>query len=85
MTTKLDAPLKRELELGGAAYTLTVGPQGMSLTLKGRKKGFELAWRDLVSGDAALANALNASLTARLASPAPRKSGLASARTRSRK
>ncbi len=29
---------------------------------KGRRKGYELAWMDLVSGDAALATALNASL-----------------------
>jgi len=30
--------------------------------VKGRRKGQELAWKDLVSGDAALAVALNATL-----------------------
>ena len=58
--------MKRELAIDGQAYTLTIAPDGMSLVLKGRRKGFEMKWRDLVSGEAALATALNASLTARL-------------------
>ena len=62
MTTKLDGPLKRELSLQGKLYTLTVSPTGLNLVPKGRRKGYELAWIDLVSGDAALATALNASL-----------------------
>jgi hypothetical protein len=62
MTTKLDSPLKRELSLQGKLYTLTVSPSGLNLVPKGRRKGYELAWVDLVSGDAALATALNASL-----------------------
>lgn len=62
MTTKLDSPLKRELTILGRPYTLTLSAQGFSLAPKGRRKGYELAWVDLVSGDAALAVALNASL-----------------------
>jgi hypothetical protein len=38
----------------------------MTLVLKGRHKGLVLNWSALVSGDAALAAALNASLTANL-------------------
>jgi len=34
----------------------------MHLIPKGHRKGYELAWVDLVSGDAALATAQNASL-----------------------
>ena len=60
--TKLDHPLKRELTIGGKAYVLTISGDGLKLVPKGRRKGRELAWRDLVSGDAALAIALNASL-----------------------
>jgi hypothetical protein len=67
MTTKLTGPLKREIEIQGSAYTLTIAPDAMSLVLKGRRKGFDLQWSDLVSGDAALTTALNASLTARVA------------------
>ena len=67
MTTKLDGPLKREIEIAGVPYTVTITPEGMTLVLKGRQKGFVLNWSALVSGDAALAAALNASLTANLA------------------
>jgi hypothetical protein len=62
MATKLEKPLKREIEIEGKPYTLTISPQGMKLVPKGRRTGHEIAWKDLVSGDAALATALNASL-----------------------
>ena len=62
MATKLEKPLKREIELDGKLYTLTITPQGLRLTPKGKRKGIEIAWTDLVSGDVALATALNASL-----------------------
>ena len=60
--TPLDKPLRRALEIEGHPYTLTVDPEGLKLVEKGRRKGLDLAWRDLVSGDAALASALQASL-----------------------
>lgn len=62
MTTQLEGPLRRELDIGGQAYTLTIDPQGLRLVPKGRRKGLELRWSDLVSGDAALAAALQGSL-----------------------
>ena len=67
MTTKLDSVLKRELTIGGEPYTLTISPEGFSLTIKGHRKGLDIGWADLISGDAALATALNASLTANIA------------------
>ena len=60
--TKLDKPLKREFNLKKTAYVLTIEPDGFKLTKKGRRKGIEIAWRDLVSGDAAMAVALRASV-----------------------
>jgi hypothetical protein len=66
MTTKLDSPLKREIQIGPDFYTLTLSAQGFTLALKGKRKGLDVVWADLVSGDAALATALNASLTANL-------------------
>ncbi|HDS1075339.1 MULTISPECIES: hypothetical protein [Stenotrophomonas] len=60
--THLDKPLRRELEIDGQPYTLTVDPDGLKLVEKGRRKGIALRWQDLVSGDAALATALQASL-----------------------
>jgi hypothetical protein len=62
MATKLEKPLKREVEIDGKPYMLTISPQGLKLVPKGKRNGLELAWPALVSGDAALATALNASL-----------------------
>ena len=62
MTTKLEGPLKRELAIDGDLYTVTISPEGFKLVPKGRRKGYELDWRAFVSGEAALATALNASL-----------------------
>lgn len=60
--TPLDKPLRRALDIEDRAYTLTLDPHGLKLVEKGHRKGLELAWRDLVNGDAALAVALQASL-----------------------
>lgn len=62
MTTKLTSPFKRELDVNGEKYTLTVSPEGFKLVLKGKRKGIELQWAQIVNGEAALATALNASL-----------------------
>lgn len=62
MATKLDKVLKREIEIDGAPYIVALSPEGLKLTAKGKRKGQELAWKDLISGEAALAVALNASL-----------------------
>jgi hypothetical protein len=64
MTTKLQRPFKRELDVNGEKYTLTLDPDGLKLVAKGRRKGIELKWEALVGGDAALASALNASVEA---------------------
>ena len=63
--TPLDKPLKRELMIEDVAYTLVLDPDGLKLSQKGRRRGVELLWKDLVSGDAALATALQASLEAK--------------------
>jgi hypothetical protein len=62
MATKLEKPLKREVQIDGNPYMLTLTPEGLKLVPKGKRNGLELAWSALVSGDAALATALNASL-----------------------
>jgi hypothetical protein len=66
MTTKLERELKREITIDGTAYTVTLSPVSITLVLKGRRKGLEINWVDLVSGEAALATALNVSLVANL-------------------
>jgi hypothetical protein len=62
MTTKLSAPLRREFAIGKTLHILTIDPDGFKLVVKGKRKGVEIAWRDLVSGEAAMAVALRASL-----------------------
>jgi len=62
--TPLDKPLRRELAIGKEIYTLTIGPDGLKLVPKGKRKGLALKWTDLVSSAAALATALQASLRA---------------------
>lgn len=66
MTTKLESDLRREVLIGKQPYTLTISPKGFVLAVKGRRKGLENSWEDLVSGDAAMATALNASLSANI-------------------
>ncbi|KAB7771540.1 hypothetical protein [Xanthomonas maliensis] len=63
--TPLDKPLRRELQVGDTLYTLTIDPQALKLVEKGHRKGIVLRWQELVSGDAALAQALQASLAQR--------------------
>ena len=62
MATKLDKTLKREIDVEGKPFKLSIGPEGLKLVPKGKRNGLEIAWKDLVSGEAALATALNASL-----------------------
>jgi len=61
MTARLDKRLKREITVHGAPYIVTIAPEGLKLTPKGRRKGRELAWSDLAGDDATLAVALNGS------------------------
>jgi hypothetical protein len=62
MTTLLEKPLRREIRIKKKPYIVTISPEGLKLTAKGRRKGQTLRWDDLISGQAALAVALNASL-----------------------
>lgn len=49
MTTKLDKPLKREVQIGEKAYTLTIEPSGLKLVEKGHRKGIEVSWTEIAS------------------------------------
>lgn len=50
MATKLDKTIKREIELDGNAYMVTISPDGVKLTQKGFRKGREMSWRALWEG-----------------------------------
>jgi hypothetical protein len=61
VATKLEKPIKRELEIDGTAYMITISPEGVKVTQKGYRKGQEITWRSIVSGDATLNEQLNVS------------------------
>jgi hypothetical protein len=62
MATRLDKTLKRELELGGRLYTVSISPEGVRIVPKGSRKGHEISWEALLSGEAELRRDLNLSL-----------------------
>ena len=49
MVTKLDKSLKREVEIDGTAYTVTIGTDGVRLVPKRHRKGKFVSWSSLVS------------------------------------
>jgi hypothetical protein len=53
MVTKLEKPLKREILIKDRAYVVTITPQGLKLTIKGHRKGHELAWESMVPAEGA--------------------------------
>lgn len=66
MATVLDKALKRQVSIDGVDYTVALDPEGMRVTQKGKRRPeVELRWRELLSGEAAMAVALNASLSLR--------------------
>jgi hypothetical protein len=66
VATVLDKALRRQVTVDGVDYIVAVDPEGIRLTGKGKRNPeVELRWRDLVSGEAAMAVALNASLAKR--------------------
>ena len=62
MATRLEKTIKRELELDGKLYTVSVSRQGVRVVPKGGRKGHEMSWETLLSGEAELRRDLNMSL-----------------------
>jgi hypothetical protein len=62
VATPLNKPIRRELELDGKLYTVTVSPGGVKVVPKGRRKGHEISWESLLSGEAELRHDLSMSL-----------------------
>src|SRR5205823_2682789 len=76
VATKLNKALRREISIAGKPFVVTLSPEGLKVVGKGRRKGLELSWEDLTSGDAALATALNASVAPGLVlEPSAKKRG----------
>lgn len=49
MVTKLEKSLKREVEIDGQAFTVTIGTDGVRLVPKRHRKGRFVPWSALVS------------------------------------
>ena len=64
MAAKLDKAIKRELDLDGEQYMVTISPEGVRIVPKGRRKGHEITWQTILSGDAELTQQLKISLDA---------------------
>jgi hypothetical protein len=60
---RLSELIKREVELDGQLYTVIIGPEGVHIAPKGKRKGHELSWSSLASGEAELNRDLVRSLT----------------------
>ena len=64
MPTKLEKTLKREIVINGEPHIATISPQGVKVTKKGFRKGNEITWQAIASGDAALRQDLRMSVDA---------------------
>jgi hypothetical protein len=62
VATRLNKTIKRELVLDGKVYTVSISPDGVRVVPKGGRKGHEISWASLLSGDVELRRDLNLSL-----------------------
>ncbi len=64
MTTKLEKELKREIDVDGKHYTVTISPAGLKIAEKGHRKGHELTWKQVLTSEQDLSPNLSKSLEA---------------------
>jgi len=57
MATKLNKQLKREIEVDGKPYMVTLSPEGVKLTEKGKRLGREHTWKELIGSEGAASSA----------------------------
>jgi hypothetical protein len=62
MATKLTKSIKRELDLNEMTYTVTIAPEGIKIVEKGKRKGQEISWNELVRGTVTLGQNLEDSI-----------------------
>jgi len=64
MATKLNKQLKREIDVDGKPYMVTLSPEGVKLTEKGKRLVREHSWKELLGaqGGAAAPSAPGAPL-----------------------
>lgn len=52
MTTRLTAPMRREIEIEGEPFTLTLTPTGLRLARKRFRSGRAISWEAFWRGEA---------------------------------
>jgi hypothetical protein len=57
VATKLSKQLKREIDVDGKPYMVTLSPEGLKLTEKGKRLGREHSWKSLLGMEAGAAAA----------------------------
>lgn len=62
MATKLEKALKREVDVNGVAFMVTLSPDGLKIVEKGKRKGSELTWEQLIRGDVTMTQDLKDSI-----------------------
>jgi hypothetical protein len=62
MATKLEKTLKREITIDGKAYMVAISPEGVKVTQKGFRRGPEMTWRAIISGEAEMTRQLKSSV-----------------------
>jgi hypothetical protein len=55
MTTKIERPIRREIEIDGEPYTVLITPQGVRLTRKRFRSGKAVSWKAILEGRPAAA------------------------------
>lgn len=71
MATKLEKTLKREIDIDGEPHIASISPEGVKVTKKGFRKGNEISWKAIASGEASLNRDLGASVDATSGTPTP--------------
>ena len=69
MPTKLEKTLTREIQINGEPHIATISPEGVKITKKGFRKGQEITWAAIASGDANLRSDLSGSMDAMSSEP----------------
>ena len=64
MATKLDKSIKRELEVNGKVYTITIAPDGVKVVEKGKRNGPHVSSSSIINGDTSLNENLKISVDA---------------------
>jgi hypothetical protein len=55
--TPLDKPLKRQIDVDGQAFTVTMDAAGIKITRKAHRNGMEVRWADLIKNDPTMSGA----------------------------